>query len=190
MRPNPNLPPAPAASQSGAHRNDADRWPTPPWWSADRERLDALIRRRQEIYRRDQAMTKKAQSAGIATVLAAISVYSADAAGAVVIPMGRGFLVLFVALLLVSIAAWLIDDRLVQQIRDVRMRSQLWLDLVHAVRQGCIDVTQLHASSCDETEAERLLRKEVAVAAQYQSSEATLAPHLPIFGHCFTLQKA
>jgi hypothetical protein len=135
-------------------------------------------------------MAKKAQSAALATLVSVISVYSADATGAMSIPMGPGFFLVFIALLLVIIAAWLLDGRLVQQIRDVNIRSRLWLDLVAAVRNGCIDLTRVESIPYGETEAERLLRKEAVVAAQFLASRKELAPHLPIFGYCFTLEKA
>ncbi len=188
MSTNRNPRQAPPSSPSEFSGQDLDRIPSSPWWSASQERFDALIRVRQELYRRDMSMAKTAQSAAMATLLTTISVYSADAMGAMKIPMEPEFLALLAALLVVIVAAWLLDHRLVQQLRDVKLRSRLWTDLVDAVRDGCIDPTKLESGRYRETEPERLLRKEAAVAAQFLASEERLAPHLPIFGHCFTLQ--
>lgn len=189
MPPNSNLRQAPPSSPFEFSGKDFDQIPSAPWWAASQERFDALMQMRQELHRRDMAMAKTAQSAAMATLLAAISVYSADAMGAMKIPMEPEFLALFAALLLAIVAAWLLDHRLVQQLRDVKLRSQLWTDLVDAVRHGCIDLAKLESGRYRETEPERLLRKEAAVAAQFLASEERLAPHLPIFGHCFTLQE-
>ncbi len=160
----------------------------PPWWLADQETFDKLVKTRLRIYRHEKAAASKARSVAAASVIALISIYSIDAMGAVVIPAAPGFLLLFAALAFPIAIAWLLDYRLVQQLRDIDLRSELWLDLVEAVKRGAVDLAQLEAVPVRETEVELMLRKEARVAAQFLASRNTLVPHLPIFGYCFTLE--
>lgn len=132
--------------------------------------------------------SRKAVSILGGSLVAAVSIYSVDAVGAVSLPAGSGFLAFCVAMGLPAIAAWLLDRRLLQQLADIELRSQLWLDLVDAVKHGHVDVPRLQYASPGEGEIELYLRKEAALAARFLASRRTLAPHLPIFGHCFTLE--
>lgn len=162
----------------------------PSWWRGDQAHFEALVETRTMLHRHDSAMATKAQSVLMTTLVTAVSVYSVDAIGAVTIPAGPGFLVVFCTLLFLAMVAWLIDRRLVQQLNDLDLRSQLWLDLVDAIKDGDIDPALLRPAGPHESEVERFLRKEAAVAARFLTSETKLAPHLPIFGNCFTLENA
>lgn len=160
----------------------------PPWWIAGQERFDALVSARSRIHEHERRAMKRAESVIAASLLAVASLYSVDATGAVNIPVASGFLVLFVAVAFPVTVAWLLDRRMLQQLNDINLRSRLWVDLLDNVRYGRIDVLQLTFCPFDETEVERLLRREAAIAARFLASPSTAAPHLPIFGHCFTLE--
>lgn len=160
----------------------------PPWWRSSAEQFENLVTKRYRIHRHEKVASRKALSVLGGSLAAAVSIYSVDAVGAVSLPTGSGFLAFCFAIGLPAIAAWLLDRRLLQQLADIDLRSQLWLDLVDAVKYGHIDVPQLQYASTRESEIELYLRKEAALAAKFLASRRTLAPHLPIFGHCFTLE--
>jgi hypothetical protein len=161
----------------------------PSWWCAAPDRFQALVNTRYTVHRHDTASIKMATSAIGATLISGVSIYSADAFGAMSIPLAPGFLLLFVFFFALGIAMWLLDRRLVQQITDLDLRSRLWLDLLDAIKDGCVDVAMLGTASTTETQVEGLLRKEAAVAARFLASKTNMALHLPILGHCFTLEK-
>jgi hypothetical protein len=127
-------------------------------------------------------------SVAAGSLLAAVSVYSVDAIAAMRSATSPGFLAFAAAIAVPAAVAWLLDRRLVQQLGDIRLRSHLWLDLVDAVRHGCVDVPNLGVVVGPEGEVMRYLRQEAAQAARFLASRKTLIPHLPILGHCFTLQ--
>lgn len=161
----------------------------PPWWCASSERFGRLAETRLQIHRREKAAARKAVSVIAAGLAAAASIYSVDTAGAMgILPAAPGFLTFFATVAVPTAVAWLLDRRLLQQLGDIRLRSQLWLDLVEAVRDGCIDVPQLEFPPRRETDVESFLRREAILAARFLASRRTLTPHLPILGHCFTLE--
>lgn len=164
--------------------------PPPAWWLGTREKYDQLVDIRIRIHDHERAAAKKAQTILGAILLAAVSIHSMDAMGAVSVPAGPGFLALFVAVAVLGMLAWLLDRRLLQQLSDIDLRSKLWLDLVDAVKHGRVDVARLAIEPAKENDIERLLRKEAAIAARFLTSRTALAPHLPIFGHCFTLENS
>lgn len=185
----------PNLSISVAPRPDPETAPksiiaVPSWWRAEQEQFDALVETRLKIHHHEKTAARQAASVIAIGMAIAVSIYSIDAISAVSIPAASGFLVLFVAIAFPMTAAWLIERRLVQQLSDINLRSQLWLDLVDAVKHGHIDLTRIESAHPDETEIEAFLRKEVAIAARFLASKRTLAPHLPIFGHCFTLENS
>jgi hypothetical protein len=162
--------------------------PPPAWWLGRREEFAQLVDIRVRIHDHERAAAKKAQTILGAMLLAAVSVHSMDAMGAVSVPAGPGFLALFVAAAVLGMLIWLLDRRLLQQLSDINLRSKLWLDLVDAVKHDRVDIAALAIEPANEKDIERLLRKEAAIAARFLTSGNTLAPHLPIFGHCFTLE--
>lgn len=164
--------------------------PTPAWWLGSREAFARLVDIRIRIHDRERASTRKAQRILGAALLVAVSVYSIDAISAMGAPAEPGFLAVFGALSVSGIVLWLLDRRLLQQLRDIDLRSTLWLDLIDAVKHGRIDVAGLATEPAHEGDIVRLLRKEAAIAARFLTSSNTLAPHLPIFGHCFTLENS
>lgn len=160
----------------------------PSWWRAEQERFDALVETRLNIHLHEKVAARKAASVMAVGMAIAVSIYSIDAISAVTVPAASGFLVFFVAIAFPITVAWLVERRLVQQLSDINLRSKLWLDLVDAVKHGHIDLTRIESEHPGETEIEAFLRREVAIAARFLASRETLAPHLPIFGHCFTLE--
>lgn len=190
MTPNPHIEKTPIEFPPSTSIAPQSPAPLPAWWRADQQRFDGLIERRLRIHHHEMAAAKKAQSIMAVSLIAAVSVYSVDATGAVSIPAAPGFLVLFLALAFPIMVAWLLERRLIQQLSDINLRSELWLDLVEAVKHGCIDVPQLEFISSHESEVELFLRKEAALAARFLASRRLLVPHLPIFGHCFTLENS
>lgn len=160
----------------------------PGWWLGNDDRFAALCETRLRIHRHEKAAARKAVSLVGCGVIAAASIYSIDATGAVAIPAQPGFVAFFASVALLAMAAWVLDRRLLQQLEDVHLRSRLWLDLVDAVKEGCIDVRRLEMAAGHEGEIERLLRTEAALAWRFLASGRKLALHLPIFGHCFTLE--
>lgn len=185
--------PKPDAQQisvsSPSYRPESFRDP-PAWWCAAPDRFQALLETRYTVHRHDNATIKMAMSAMGAALISGVSVYSADAIGAMSLPLAPGFLLLFVFLLALSMAVWLLDRRLVQQIDDLELRSRLWLDLIDAIKDGCVDISMLETASAAETQVERFLRMEASVAAKFLASRTTQSLHLPILGHCFTLENA
>ncbi|HEX8963637.1 MAG TPA: hypothetical protein VF801_11595 [Rhodocyclaceae bacterium] len=182
--------PAEASAKSGLADPAAEASPLPAWWLGSRETFARLVDIRIRIHDRERAATKKAQTVLGGVLLVAVSVYSIDAISAMGVPAEPGFLAVFAALAVSGILLWLLDRRLLQQLRDIDLRSMLWLDLIDAVKHGRIDVPALSVEAEDESDVERLLRKEAAIAARFLTSSNTLAPHLPIFGHCFTLENS
>lgn len=187
MTPNLNASVAPRpTSETDFQRTIA----VPSWWLAEQERFDALVETRLKIHLHEKGAARKAASAIAVGISIAVSIYSVDAIGAVSMPAASGLLVFFVAIAIPMAVAWLLERRLVQQLSDINLRSQLWLDLVDAVTHGHVDLARLESAHSDETEIETFLRKEIAIAARFVASRRTLAPHLPIFGHCFTLENS
>lgn len=160
----------------------------PPWWRAEQEHFAALAETRLRIHLHEKSAARKAVSVLVLAVAAAVSIYSMDAVSAVGVPAASGIVLLFIAIAIPTTIAWLLDCRLTQQLNDIDLRSKLWLDLVDAVKHGHIDLAEIGSVRSDETEIESFLRQEIAVAAQFLASRNTLAPHLPLFGHCFTLE--
>lgn len=176
--PDPGLKAPPASKPS----------PLPSWWLGSREKFDQLVDIRIRVHAHERAAAKKAQSILAAILLAAVSAYSIDATGAMSISAGPGYLAFLGVVAVPAMLLWLLDRRLLQQLRDIDLRSMLWLDLVDAVKHGRIDIAKLAIEATDESDIEGLLRREAAIAARFLTSTKTLAPHLPIFGHCFTLE--
>lgn len=189
------MPPIPSSDrmpQTRRRQNSPEPAKThaPTWWRADEGRFEALADKRTRIHDHEQAVARNARSVIAAGLLAAVSIYSVDATGAMAITAGSGILLFLAAIALPAVVAWLLDRRLLQQLQDIHLRSELWLDLVDAVKHDHIDVAQLGTRQPSETEIEMFLRREAALAARFLASRKTLAPHLPIFGHCFTLENS
>lgn len=160
----------------------------PSWWRAEPERFAALLTTRLRIHGHEKAAAKKMVSVLAVLLALIVSLYSMDAIGAVAgIPSANGYLTLCAAIAFPAAIAWFLDRRLLQQLSDIDLRSRLWLNLVDAVKHGCVDLERLESPTAVEGEIERLLRKEIAIAARFLASRKTLAPQLPLFGHCFTL---
>ncbi|HEX8987098.1 MAG TPA: hypothetical protein VF816_03990 [Rhodocyclaceae bacterium] len=160
----------------------------PDWWLGTATQFSALADMRARIHRNETTAAKKAESILAGVLIAAVSIYSVDATGAMSIPAAPGFLVLVLAVAVPAMAAWLLDRRLIQQLNDIDLRSNLWIELVSAIKHGRVDTSQLECGTPSENPIERLLRRETAIAAQFVASKNPRSPHLPIFGRCFTLQ--
>lgn len=160
----------------------------PAWWRAEQERFHALAQARLEVHLHEKAAARKAASVLATALLVAVSVYSVDAISGAGIPAASGLLTFFLAIAIPVTLAWLVDRRLVQQLGNIDLRSRLWLDLVDAVKHGCVDLSLIESVSSAETEIESFLRREISIAARFLSSNRRMAPHLPLFGYCFTLE--
>ncbi|MDO8945154.1 MAG: hypothetical protein Q7U75_18375 [Desulfobacterales bacterium] len=164
--------------------------PQPPlWWTAGRDEFGQLLKTRSEIHNHDRMSARNAQQVMTGTVLTIITIYSADAAGAMAVPGGPNLLLVIAAGLLILAAAWILNYRLTQQLYDVKARAHLWLDLVDAVRRGCVARDALAGFSRPASEVEELLRQEAALAARCVDSRGKFEPHLPVFGNCFDLKR-
>lgn len=164
--------------------------PPPPWWTAGCDEFGQLLKARSEIHDHDRMSARNAQQVTAGTMLAIITIYSADAAGAMAVPGGPNLLLILAAGLLILAAAWILNYRLTQQLHDVKARAHLWLDLVEAVKRGCVERDALNSFSRPASEVEELLRQETALAARCVDSHGKFEPHLPVFGNCFDLRRA
>lgn len=152
------------------------RFETASWWRGD----DALRLRadRAELHRRDLVMRRRAWRTLATALFASVSIYSTHAIGAL---QGAGDVMatpLSIAMLLASLI-WVIDRRLAQQVADAPLYGRVWQELVAAAHRGDIGSEGLDPEA-GESEADRLLRAEAALAVRFATAEEPLMPHLPL----------
>ena len=157
---------------------------------AGRESLARISALRNELCEHDQAFARTARNMMAGTLLFVIVLYGTNAAGAAGISDNDGILALLAATVLAMTGIWIIDRRLVQQIRDAKLRSQYWLSLVDTVRRGELKPALLGRNSPQEPTLEKLLRKDAATAARFIAASGSLEPCLPFYRRCIGLRKA
>lgn len=176
----PSCPPGGTGAASGPLR-------LPAWWLAGSAQYRPIYQARSEIHARDAGMAKNALVVMMAAVLAAVLLYSVDAAGAPAGQAGSGAMAVLTGALFGVTALWLLDRRLAQQIRDARLQALVWTDLVAAVRHRRVDIAAIEFALPGEDVVESLLRKELRVVLQFLAAREGVDLHLPVFDEGITL---
>lgn len=163
---------------------EPDSTPASWWHGDDASRLRAD---RAELYRRDLGMRRSAWRILVTALFASVSIYSTHAFGVL---QGAGDVVAVPvsALMVLAALVWVIDRRLAQQVADAPLYGRVWQELVAAAQCGTFGRERLDPAP-GESEADRLLREEAALAVRFVTAAEALTPHLPLLESGIVLRR-
>jgi len=172
----------------GYDRSEAQPAAPPlPWWSGPESEFSRIRAARSELHRRNMQLRRGAWWTLVASLSASVSIYSTHAVGALAGTSDVIATPVSVLLVLGSVV-WVLDRRLVQQVEDAQLHGQLWHALVAAARKSRIDSRQL-VPRAGESEVDRLLRAEAALAVRLVTSGEPLSAHVPLLAETIRLRR-